>query len=275
LRGLCVCGRCGRNFVGRTRPDKKDHYYYCSSKIGDLEKCGIRSLNIDYLDELIWHKVINSYVISDLALEEIAKLENPVEIEHSKKKIYSLQSQLSVEKEKKNRTIELYQNGLIDMALAKEKLEPCDIRLANIEKEIATLQNLLVSFNDYKTQVCEFQAFSEQLKTIADNADFYFKYKLTRKYIHLITINYNDTEEIYTIDLLVNLSANSREAYGATKEQHQFFLQKGETPNILNYDPLKDKFLKKHTPISAGEGVYKLYPPSLIASSRWRYGAAP
>lgn len=268
LRGLCVCGRCGRNFVGRTRENKKDHYYYCSSKIGDLEKCGIRSINIDYLDELIWHKVINSHVISDLAMKEVEKLENPLEIESTKKKIHSLQSQLKKENGIKDRTIELYQNGLIDMAKAKEKLEPCDTRIESITKEIETLKTLLISFDDFKSQISDYEKFSEQLKVVVDKADFDFKFKLIRQYIDRISINYDDADELYTIDILVNLSSDGKKLYGATKEIHQFYLKKGETPNILDYDLSKDKYVKNYKPISAGNAIYKLYPPRLIEASR-------
>ena len=267
LRGLCVCGRCGRNFVGKTRDNKKDHYYGCSSKLVEDMNCGIRSLNIDYFDELIWHKVINSHVISDLALKEVEKLENPLEIENSKKKIHSLQSQLNKENGIKDRTIELYQNGLIDMGEAKEKLEPCGTRIESITKDIEALKTLLVSFDDFKSQISDHEKFSEQLKALVDKADFDFKFKLVRQYIDRITLNYDDTEELYTIDVLVNLSVNGREFYGATKELHQFYLQRGETPNILDYDPSKDKYVKNYKPISAGDAIYKLYPPRLIEPS--------
>jgi site-specific DNA recombinase len=267
LRGLCVCGRCGRNFVGKTRDNKKDHYYGCSSKLVEGKNCGIRSLNIDYLDELIWHKVINSHVITDLALKEVEKLENPLEIENTKNKIHSLQSQLNKENGIKERTIELYQNGLIDLAKTKEKLEPCGTRIESISKEIEALKMLLVSFDDFKSQISEHEKFSEQLKSVVDRADFDFKFKLVRQYIDRITINYDDADELYTIDVLVNLSPNGREFYGATKELHQFYLQRGETPNILDYDISKDKYVKNYKPISSGDAIYKLYPPRLIESS--------
>lgn len=268
LRGLCVCGRCGRNFVGRTRENKKDHYYYCSSKIGDLEKCGIRSINIDFLDELIWHKVINSHVISDLARKEVQKLESPIEIENTKTKIHSLQSQLKKENGIKERTIELYQNGLIDLNTVKEKMVPCDIRIDSIEKELTSLRSLIVSFDGFKAQISEFEVFSDQLKDLIDRADFDFKFKLVRQYIDRITINYDDIEELYTIEILVNLSNNTKEMTGALKELQQFHLKKGDIPNVLDYDLSKDKFTRNYTPVTSGDELKKLYPPSLIDSSR-------
>ena len=52
LKGIVRCGRCGRNYYGRTRVNKKDNFYTCSSK-RLKHSCGNRSINITMLDSLI------------------------------------------------------------------------------------------------------------------------------------------------------------------------------------------------------------------------------
>ena len=54
LKGLLECQVCLRNFYGRTRKNKKDNYYMCSSKRHKELNCGNRSINIDVLDSFIW-----------------------------------------------------------------------------------------------------------------------------------------------------------------------------------------------------------------------------
>ncbi|QQM25156.1 recombinase family protein [Elizabethkingia sp. M8] len=56
LKGVLSCGKCGRNMVGRSRTNKKDHYYQCSSKRYKGESCGNRSINIDKIEGIIWSR---------------------------------------------------------------------------------------------------------------------------------------------------------------------------------------------------------------------------
>jgi len=58
LKGLLRCGRCGRNYYGRTRISKRDNYYTCSSKRITNHNCRNRSINIDVLDDIIWSRFI-------------------------------------------------------------------------------------------------------------------------------------------------------------------------------------------------------------------------
>ena len=54
LKGILECGLCGRNMYGRTRVNKKDHYYMCSSKRYKDLNCGNRSINIDFIEMYLW-----------------------------------------------------------------------------------------------------------------------------------------------------------------------------------------------------------------------------
>ncbi len=53
LKGLLRCGVCGRNYYGRTRANKSDHAYICSSKRIKNHSCGNRGIGIDTLDTII------------------------------------------------------------------------------------------------------------------------------------------------------------------------------------------------------------------------------
>ena len=79
LKGLLECGICGRNMYGRTRENKKDHYYMCSSKRLKELKCSNRSINIDFIEKFIWEVVLEDvYVVNELEKEgnQDNKIEN-------------------------------------------------------------------------------------------------------------------------------------------------------------------------------------------------------
>ena len=74
LKGLLKCSKCGRNYYGRKRANKKDNFYMCSSKRFSDLNCGARSINIDILDKLIWHTVIKQGTLKKHITEEHSKL---------------------------------------------------------------------------------------------------------------------------------------------------------------------------------------------------------
>ncbi|RZK45863.1 MAG: hypothetical protein EOO97_00370 [Pedobacter sp.] len=63
LKNLCICGRCGRNMVGRFKPGPNgptDAYYQCSSKRIGFENCGNHSVNIEAIESVVWNVVTHS-----------------------------------------------------------------------------------------------------------------------------------------------------------------------------------------------------------------------
>ncbi|MFS4469140.1 recombinase family protein [Maribacter sp. 2210JD10-5] len=97
LKGVLECFECGRNYYGRTRQNKKDNYYMCSSKRYKHETCTNRSINIDVLESFIWEslfegdgmyeKMVQTYKEggTEKRRNELAKL-----IEKNKKKLEAL-----------------------------------------------------------------------------------------------------------------------------------------------------------------------------------------
>jgi site-specific DNA recombinase len=53
LKGLLRCGKCDRNYYGRTRASKNDNFYMCSSKRYPALNCGNKSISIPFLETFI------------------------------------------------------------------------------------------------------------------------------------------------------------------------------------------------------------------------------
>ena len=70
LKGLLKCSKCGRNYYGRKRSNKRDNFYMCSSKRFSDLNCSSRGINIDILDSLIWHTVIKEGKLKEHIIEQ-------------------------------------------------------------------------------------------------------------------------------------------------------------------------------------------------------------
>lgn len=59
LRGLLCCRKCGRRLFGMVKPRKGMRLYCCLSKRPDpLPRfCGLKNVNIDRLDQLVWNTI--------------------------------------------------------------------------------------------------------------------------------------------------------------------------------------------------------------------------
>ncbi len=239
LKGLCFCGRCGRNFVGRTRESKRDHYYYCASKIGG-DSCGIRSLNIDYLEEVIWYAVISSNTVTDMVLQEINKIQNPEYIQELEQDAQRYKYEISQLKSERARLITLFTKELITTEEFEKRNDDYTVNNEELIRQNEIVLLKLHNHSQLKAQIDEIVEFQRQLKDLSTNASFELKSLLVRQYIESITINYFDDSENYEIVLLIRLPDpfNDRIYF----EQHAFYLKKGEKPNLLNYDPSYDKY---------------------------------
>ena len=54
LKGLLMCGDCGRNYYGRKRLSGKDNSYICSSRRHKDLPCYNKGIFIPFIEELIW-----------------------------------------------------------------------------------------------------------------------------------------------------------------------------------------------------------------------------
>lgn len=128
LNHLIMCGRCKRNYNGKTRENKKDHFYYCMSKRQKGLNCGNRSINIDKIETLIWFLIFDSST-RDLLIEELGKKDKKEiyekELSETREKIIEL-------KKEKSNLLNIIAKGTISFEFIEEKI--IEIR-DKIEKE--------------------------------------------------------------------------------------------------------------------------------------------
>ncbi|MDO6819070.1 recombinase family protein [Zobellia sp. 1_MG-2023] len=123
LKGLLECKECGRNYYGRTRTNKKDNYYMCSSKRYKESTCTNRSINIDLFEGFVWSIMFDGGTIYDKMVQTF----NEGGSDKRKKELETLieshnQSLLELTKEHKRMVQALIKGTLSDDDVKDEKL---------------------------------------------------------------------------------------------------------------------------------------------------------
>lgn len=138
LKGLLRCGKCGRNYYGRTRVSKKDNYYMCSSKRLKHENCGNRSINIEVMDKLIWTMFRGEDKLA-LLIQEYFKNNSSEDVKKDlKSKVISTEVKIKQLDKDKERLLDLILSGAIESGDVKTRMDK--IRSEKIDCEKKTLQ---------------------------------------------------------------------------------------------------------------------------------------
>ena len=194
LKGLLRCGRCGRNYYGRTRISKKDNYYTCSSKRITNHNCGNRSLNIDILDDIIWNKFIGNGELTKLIELHYSNINSNDIVVEIQAEIKAFESKLKANDTSKNKLIELVLNDVLSNAEVKTKMNGLRIERDILETKIYNLKEQLDSYNDSNNNI---NGILKDLNFNVRNVGFNDKKDILNKYIKDIRIYYDDVKNYY------------------------------------------------------------------------------
>jgi site-specific DNA recombinase len=236
LKGMLECGFCGKNMYGRTRTNKKDHYYMCSSKRYKDLNCGNRSVNIDFIERYIWEVVLDDYhVVNDL------KKVNPDDnkIKDLSEKEVQIKSEINSIKKEITKINQLAIKGVLDIEEAKKEKEN---RNSILEDKRKILKNT--------NEEMEFELNAIQLrKTIGIDIDkvradtpYNKKKELLFKYISRVYIKYNKNIRHYY--LTVRFKTNTIEqnyAFSSSPHKMKRFINTGE---VEQSDEEKEKIIE-------------------------------
>lgn len=196
LKGLMECEKCGRNMYGRTRSNKKDNYYMCSSKRFKNLNCGNRSINIDRIEYFIWMEILKEDGFKKYLIEN---LDNPgvkekIKIVSSNIKI--IQNEIIKFKQEKQKAIQFAIKGLIaesdikgEIERISERIKDSEVKLFGLNDELQYLESNLKTENQINID----------FKSIIEKADFNTKRNFLKKYIKRININWIASNRRYYV----------------------------------------------------------------------------
>ena len=205
LNGVIECGKCGRNYNGKTRASKKDHFYYCMSKRLD-SSCGNRSINIDKIESAIWNILFAEQKIFEHIKNDLGNIEK-IEQYISKKK--ALEEERVSLKKKRETMLDYMENANIDYEEVKHRFKKYRIREEEIQNQIKDLNFKIKSANIHK----ESEIYRDS--TIFTNMTFEKKKELIQKYIasikvHWVNENYEHQKiRYYVIEIIDSINHNS------------------------------------------------------------------
>ncbi len=188
LKGIVRCGKCGRNYYGRTRVNKKDNYYMCSSKRIKTENCGNRSINIDVLENLIWSVFVENGTLLQLIKEHFAdnKKEDVLKELTATKEQY--QKELNEVNRQLKRLIELALNGTFTDAELFSTKKELKTAKNDLDLKIIRIDERLQSFINSENEISNAEA---DLKKVS-NYSFIEKQEVLKKYLYGIQIRYRE-----------------------------------------------------------------------------------
>lgn len=212
LKGLLICGRCGRNYYGRTRVNKKDNYYMCSSKRYKSENCGNRSINIDVLEDFIWLKLIVTDKMAELINNYLKDNSNNTKTKQLEADLATFERALdSLSKEREN-AVKLAIKGLLKEVDIQPELERIDRTILDLKTKSKNTREQLESYTQVNKKVAEID---KDLHQIKEDTSFNDKREIIRKYIKSITILYSDGW--YSLDLDFNIIGMPTETFKIDK----------------------------------------------------------
>lgn len=145
LQGLVFCGECGHPFYKRSRKYKgcTRSYYYCRTH-GEkkLKKCSNGWVYQQDLDDLVYGETIKMLQNPSLVRAELyrrAEESHNKEEDERQEAIYK--KELSKISQERDRLLDAYQGGLIDIDDLKKRNQAVDKRRTAIDKEMKRIQN--------------------------------------------------------------------------------------------------------------------------------------
>lgn len=202
LKGLLRCGRCGRNYYGRTRISKKDNYYTCSSKRITNHNCGNRSLNIDILDDIIWNKFIGNGELTKLIESHFSNLNTSDILVEIQTEIKAFESKLKANDTSKNKLVDLVLNEVFSNEEVKTKMNGLRIERDALETKLYNLKEQLDSYKDNNNSI---DSILKDLDFNVTNVGFNDRKDILKKYIKDIRIYYDDVKNYY-LEIFFNVS---------------------------------------------------------------------
>ncbi|WP_316807365.1 recombinase family protein [Pedobacter agri] len=201
LKNLCICGRCGSAFCGRTRLSKKDHYYYCSSRVKTISKCGIRSINIDTLENLVWSVVSTSDFLISKAKAEVDNLKTPIAKEklHEEKRGY--ENKIASLKRARQNILSLINSEDLTLEEAQNQLSANKVQTDRIYNSLLDIDFKLKEEAQLIRSIDYAAKFLENWDDLVFTEDFEIKYSFVRLFIEKIIIHFDDVQEVYTIEI--------------------------------------------------------------------------
>lgn len=186
LRGIIRCC-CGRNMYGRTRVNKRDHTYICSSRRIKGENCGNRAINIDKIESLIWeHFFLKKELLSLLNNNSNDKDKLVQNLEQEK--VILLKKLADTSKGKAN-LLKAVAKGILEDDDISNEINQINQNLTAVKSELVRINSRIVDCKNFEILVVDTRT---DFESFTANIDFDTKRNMITKYIDNIVVAHDN-----------------------------------------------------------------------------------
>jgi len=194
LQGMLVCSECGYSlYRTSTRTSKQKLYYYRCLGSDDYRyvngrKCDCRPVRQDYLDELVWQKILELLQDPALVQKEIDK-----RVQETKRLNPHINQKTSLLKQKSKLTqamdklLDAYQEGLIPLDQLRKRMPELQKRVNTTDKELENLDTYELSL-DNRLNLLDVRSFTDQLHKNIDQLNIIDKRKVLKLLVKEILV---------------------------------------------------------------------------------------
>jgi DNA invertase Pin-like site-specific DNA recombinase/ribosomal protein S18 len=211
LKGLIRCGKCARNYAGRSRMPKEgksyrhDHVYKCSSTRKGYETCGNRGINITKIESFILKFMSYAGYIDTL----IEHIKNSDTLKNLENQLNQFLTDKSVLKKKEDRLYKLMLNEALeddnrlidDYTSTKGKVRAIDLKIKNVQNRIETEKNVdrVSQLEELKNNFSlenNFTSIRGQVKELYDNIVVFYTSKNSSNTngLYVVILDYKDLD---------------------------------------------------------------------------------
>ena len=197
LKGVVKCGRCGRNYYGKTRVNGKDNFYSCSSKRYKDLICDNKALSLPFLENLIWGNFFAKSEFKTLLNEHFKEQLNVNPVNSINIELDTFRKALKVLKNNKEKFLNLVMADVISNEDIKDRMRQINteisdigIKITNLEEEKSIIENNLTNQDAILEEV-----------DVSNKVSFKGKRELILKYIDAVVIYFDKELNGYFIEI--------------------------------------------------------------------------
>lgn len=203
LQGLVFCAECGNPFYKRSRKykDSIKNYYYCRTH-GDkrLKKCSNGWAYQQELDDLVYSETVKMLQNPSIVRAELARrAKESSDQEDYERQATSYKKELLKIGQERDRLLDAYQSGLIDLEGLKKRHQESDKRRSALEKEIIRIQALRFDNANIKDLEKGLKSILKGMKLSAEGLTLKEKQKIVRLLVQQVVISPKEIKIIHCI----------------------------------------------------------------------------
>lgn len=189
LKGIIKC-HCGKNMYGRSRVNKRDHTYICSSRRDKVENCGNRAINIDKIENLIWEHFFLRKELLKL-LNTSAGSQSEI-LENLRREEILLDRKIEDNQKNRSNLVRAISNGVINDDDARDEINKLKENLTKYNLDKTLIASRIEDVQNFKSLLVDTRA---DFDNFSKDIDFDTKRNLIHKYVERIIVAYDDGTE--------------------------------------------------------------------------------